>query len=278
MKKILVPVDFSKHSEHALEVAASIGKKQNSEIIALHMMGLNDAVVTRNQSKEVFEAMYYMRLAEKRFAELLDKDYLKDVKITDTVHNFINFSEINDIAKEMDVDLIVMGSHGTTGMREVFVGSNTEKVVRTSDIPVLVIKHRSENFNPRLGVFACDFLPNSTGPFRRAKRLFEMFGIEMQLLYVNLAGDFRSTREIEKRILKFLTDANDPNPLQSLNSVVQYNDYSVESGIFAYSQVANADIIALPTQGRQGLAHFFSGIIGEDVVNHSDLPVMTFRV
>lgn len=278
MKKILVPVDFSKHSEYALEVAAAIAKKQNSEIVALHMMGLNDAVVTRNQSKEVFEAMYYMRLAEKQFSELLDKPYLKDVKVTDTVHNFVNFSEINGIAKEMDIDLIVMGSHGTTGMKEVFVGSNTEKVVRTSEIPVLVIKHRSENFNPRSGVFACDFLPNSTGPFQRAKRIFDMFGIDMQLLYVNLAGDFRSTREIEKRILKFLTDANDPNPLETLNSVVQYNDYSVESGIFAYSQVANADLIALPTQGRQGLAHFFSGSIGEDVVNHSDLPVMTFRV
>lgn len=278
MKKILVPVDFSKHSEHALEVAAAIAKEQGSEIVALHMMGLSDAVVTRNQSKEVFEAMYYMRLAEKQFSELLDKEYLKGIKVTDTVHNYTKFSEINEVAMEMDIDLIVMGSHGTTGMKEVFVGSNTEKVVRTSEIPVLVIKHRAENFNPKSGIFACDFLENAIGPYQRAKRIFDMLGIEMQLLYINLAGDFRSTREIEKRILKFLTDAKDPNPFNTLNSVVQYSDYSVEAGIFGYSQVANADIIALPTQGRQGLAHFFSGSIGEDVVNHSDLPVMTFRV
>ena len=278
MKKILVPVDFSKHSEHALEVAAAIAKEQNSEIVALHMMGLNDAVVTRNQSKEVFEAMYYMRLAETRFAELLDKDYLQGLKVTDAVHNYTNFNEINDVAKELNIDLIIMGSHGTTGMKEVFVGSNTEKVVRTSEIPVLVIKHRAENFNPKLGIFACDFLENSVGPYKRAKRIFDLLDIDMQLLYINLAGDFRSTREVEKRILKFLTDANDPNPLIGLNNVIQYSDYSVEAGIFAYSQVVNADIIALPTQGRQGLAHFFSGSIGEDVVNHSDLPVMTFKV
>ncbi|MCG2420160.1 universal stress protein [Aequorivita sp. F47161] len=278
MKKILVPVDFSKHSEHAMEVAASIAKKQNAEIVALHMMGLSDAVVTRNQSKEVFEAMYYMRLAETRFAEFLDKDYLKGITVTDTVHNYTIFSEINDIAKEMEIDLIVMGSHGTTGFREVFVGSNTEKVVRTSEIPVLVIKHQTTEFNPQLGVFACDFLPNSIEPYKKAKRMFEILGIKMQPLYVNLAGDFRNTREIEKRILTFMNEAKDPNPLESLNAVVQYNDYSVEAGIFAYSQLTGADIIALPTQGRQGLAHFFSGSIGEDVVNHSDLPVMTFRV
>lgn len=278
MKKILVPTDFSQPAEHALEVAASIAKKQDAEIILLHMMGLSDAIVTKNESKEVFKAMYYMRLAEQRFDELLQKDFLKGVKVTETVHNYTVFSEINDIAKDMEIDLIVMGSIGASGLKEVFVGSNTEKVVRTSEIPVLVIKHRSEDFNPKEGIFACDFLSSAIGPYKRAKRMFDILGIEMQLLYINLAGDFRSTREIEKRILKFLSDAGEDNPLQLLNQVVQYNDYSVEAGIFAYSQVSNADLIALPTQGRQGLAHFFSGSIGEDVVNHSDLPVMTFRI
>jgi len=278
MKKILVPVDFSQHSEYALEVAASIAKKQNAEIVALHMMGLTDAVVTRNQSREVFEAMYYMRLAETRFAEFLDKDYLEGITVTDTVHNYTNFSEINDVAKEMKIDLIIMGSHGTTGLKEVFVGSNTEKVVRTSEIPVLVIKHQATEFNPQLGIFACDFLVNSIAPYKKAKRMFDLLEIKMQPLYINLAGDFRNTREIEKRILHFMNEAKEPNPFECLNNVVQYNDYSVEAGIFAYSQLTGADIIALPTQGRQGLAHFFSGSIGEDVVNHSDLPVMTFKV
>ncbi|MBK5214331.1 MAG: universal stress protein [Flavobacteriaceae bacterium] len=278
MKKILVPVDFSKNSDYALEVAASIAKKQNAEIIALHMMGLSDAVVTRDESKEVFEAMFYMKLAEKRFAEFLDKDYLEGIKVTDTVHNYKIFSELNDVAIEFGADLIVMGSHGSSGLKEVFVGSNTEKVVRTSEIPVLVIKHRQENFNPEFGIFACDFLENSVGPYKRAQKMFDILGIKMQMLYINLAGDFHSTREIEKRILSFLESAGEPNPLESLDQVVQYSEYSVEAGIFGYSQVSNADIIALPTQGRQGLAHFFSGSIGEDVVNHSDLPVMTFKV
>ncbi len=278
MKKIVVPVDFSQHSEYAMEVAANIAKKHNSEIIAVHMMGLSEAVVTRDESKEVFEAMYYMKLAEKRFDEFLDKVYLEGVKVTDTVHNYKNFSELNDLAQEFHADLIVMGSHGSSGLKEVFVGSNTEKVVRTSEIPVLVIKHRAEIFNPQFGIFACDFLEDSIGPYKRAQKMFDALGIKMQMLYVNLSGDFRSTREIEKRILNFLKKAGEENPLESLNKVIQYNEYSVEGGIFGYSQVSNADIIALPTQGRQGLAHFFSGSIGENVVNHSDLPVLTFKI
>ncbi len=278
MKKILVPVDFSDYSNYALQVAAGIAKKQEAEIVAVHMMGLSEAVVTRDESKEVFEAMYYMKLAEKRFAEFLDKDFLEGIKVTDAVHNYKVFSELNDVAREFNADLIVMGSHGSSGLKEVFVGSNTEKVVRTSEIPVLVIKHAADNFNPQVGVFACDFLENAIGPYKRAQKLFNALGVKMQLLYVNLAGDFRSTKEIEKRILSFLKSAGEQDPLENLNKVVVYNEYSVEAGIFGYSQVSNVDLIALPTQGRQGLAHFFSGSIGEDVVNHSDLPVMTFKV
>lgn len=278
IQKILVPTDFSKPSENALEVAAAIARKHDAELILLHMMGLTSGMATKSDQQDVFKAMYFMRYAEQQFDKILEKEYLKGIKVTDTVHNYTNFSEINGIANEMNVDLLVMGSHGATGLKEVFVGSNTEKVVRTSEIPVLVIKHQTTDFSPKRGIFACDFKAAAIGPFKRAKRMFELLGLEMQLLYINLAGDFRSTREIEQRVLKFLTDAGEENPVTTLNTVVQYNDYSVESGIFNYSQVANADLIALPTQGRQGLAHFFSGSIGEDVVNHSDLPVMTFRI
>lgn len=278
ISKILVPTDFSESSKNALEVAASIAREHNAELVLLHMMGMAGGMVSKSEQQEVFKAMYYMRYAEQQFSELLEEEYLKGLKVTDTVHNYTNFNEINGIAQDMDVDLIVMGSHGATGLKEVFVGSNTEKVVRTSEVPVLVIKHKLLNFTPKLGVFACDFETPAIGPYKRAKRLFDLLGIEMQLLYINLAGDFRSTREIEKRIMKFMTEAGEKDPLEIVNKVVQYNDYSVESGIFAYSQVINADLIALPTQGRQGLAHFFSGSIGEDVVNHSDLPVMTFRI
>lgn len=278
MKKILVPTDFSKYAEYALEIAATLAKRFEAEIVVVHMMGLNESFVTRNESNEVPEALYYLKLAEKRFKEFVDKEYLKNLKVTETVYNYKIFTEINDVAVTHNADLIVMGSHGVSGLKEVFVGSNTEKVVRTSSIPVLVVKHRSLNFNPQSGIFACDFLEKNVTAYLEAKNLFNKMGISMKLLYVNLPGSFRSTHEIEKRILKFLERAGEGDKLEILNKVVQYNDYSVEEGVFGYSQVSNADVIALPTQGRQGLAHFFSGSISEDVVNHSDLPVITFKI
>ena len=87
MKKILVPVDFSNHSQYAMEVAANLAKNHAAEIIALHMTGISDTLLNRNQSKQMFEGVHYMKLAEKSFKEFLNKDYLEGIKVTDTIYN-----------------------------------------------------------------------------------------------------------------------------------------------------------------------------------------------
>ena len=277
MKKILVPVDFSQHSEYALEVAAQLAKKYNASIVALHMMGMSEAVLTRDDSNEVMEAMFYMKLAEKRFTEFLDKPYLKGIEIETTVQNFKVFKEMDRIAEEVNADLILMGSHGSSGMKEVFVGSNTEKVVRTSNVPVLVIKNQAGTFSVDKMVFASDFSTEYFPAYEKARDVARLFESEFILLYVNTPDGFRKTSDMEARAYQFLSGGGQED-LDRFPSVVYYNDNTIEDGIFSYSNRNQADMIAIPTHGRRGLAHFFTGSIGEEVVNHSDIPVITFKI
>ncbi len=279
MNKILVPVDFSEYSEFALQAAAVIAKQQQAEIIVLHMLGLSEAVLTKDEGQEVAEAMYYMKLAEKRFDTFLDKEYLKGIKVHEVVQNYKIFSEINQVAHENNVDLIIMGSHGVSGFtEEVFIGSNTEKVVRTSDIPVLVIKNSGIDFTMNEIVFACDFNIENVRPYINAMKLFRSMGANVHLLYVHLPGEqFKSSNEIEENVKEFLFKADQGN-LDMLKNVAYYYDYTVEKGIFNYSNKIGADLIAIPTHGRRGLAHFFNGSISEDIANHSNKPVMTFKI
>lgn len=278
MKKIIVPVDFSEHSDYALEAAASIAKKQEAEIVVLHMMGLSEAVINKNGAKDVMEGVYYMKLAQKRFEEFLNKDYLEGIKVTDTVYNYKHFNEINDVAKEHDADLIIMGSHGASGLNEIFVGSNTEKVVRTSEVPVLVIKNKIKEFQFDNVVFACDFGNESMKSYKKAMKLFNLFGAKVHLLYVNLPSErFRSTPQMEELAREFLLSA-DAGDYENLSNVVYRDAYTAEDGIFSYSNQINADLIAISTHGRRGLSHFFFGSVGEDIANHSDIPVITFKI
>ena len=80
---------------------------------------------------------------------------------------------------------------------------------------------------------------------------------------------------MESRVKDFLFDAE---ATHLIDDVDYYDDYTVEDGIFNYSIKNKIDSIALPTHGRRGLAHFFSGSISEDLVNHSDIPVITFKI
>ena len=272
-KRILVPVDFSQHSEYALEVAAALAKKKDSEIIVLHMLGLSEAMFTKDEAQEFMEATYFMRLAKKRFGTFLDKPYLDGIVVKEMIQNYKVFGEINQVAQEQDAYLIVMGSHGTAGLSEIFVGSNTEKVVRTSEVPVLVVKERKPNFEIKKMVFASDFKNKGLLTFREAKRFADYFGAEFHPIFINLPGDnYLSTKDADHRINGFLEKLALKMPVNI------YNDYSVEKGVLNYGQEINADVVGVATHGRKGLAHFFMGSIAEDMANHSNTPVITFKI
>ena len=140
MKSIIVPVDFSDQSEKALKVAASLAKQHKAELLVLHMLELSPAIMGESGYISQEQVVHLIKLGEQRFTDFLDKPYLKDIKITPVIKHYKVFSEVNEIAEKHNADLIVMGSHGADGLQEIFIGSNTERVVRTSDVPVLVIK------------------------------------------------------------------------------------------------------------------------------------------
>ncbi|WP_431158638.1 universal stress protein [Winogradskyella poriferorum] len=277
MKRIIVPIDFSEQSEFALEAAANLAHKYGSELIVLHMLELSNAILTTNGTAINEEAVFYLKLAEQKFEAFLNKPYLEDLKITPIVKHFKVFSEVNDVANKHEANLIVMGSHGASGVKEVLVGSNTEKVVRHSDVPVLVIKHSPILLDFEKGVFASDFSDDAIKPYLNAKTTFKKLGAKMHLVYVNSPdGNFKSTSEIDKKVSLFLKKAD--GDLENLKDVNIVSDYSIEKGILNFANDIGADLIAVATHGRKGLAHFFEGSISEDIANHSTLPVMTFKI
>ncbi|MGB5378178.1 universal stress protein [Muriicola sp.] len=273
MKTIIVPVDFSEQSGYALKVAASLAKKQKLEILVLHMLELNEAMLTSTEGFHPEQTVFLLKMAEKKLNTFLDKDYLKGLKITPVIKHFKVFGEVNEIAEKHNADLIVMGSHGSDGLREIFVGSNAEKVVRHSDIPVLVVKDELKDFKIDNFVFACNFKSESLAAFQKARKFATSLGAKLHLVYINTPGDdFLSHNDSLEKINTYLQKAG-----AGLEATI-YNDYSVEKGVLNYSESIHADLIGIPTHGRKGLSHFFMGSIGEDITNHSKIPVMTFKI
>ncbi|WP_295831379.1 universal stress protein [uncultured Winogradskyella sp.] len=277
MKKIIVPIDFSEHSEYALETAASIAKKHNSELIVLHMLELSNAVYTASRSSIGEEAVFYLKLAEQKMSKFLDRPFLEGLEITPVIKHFKVFKEINEIVDEQQIDLIVMGSHGASGVKEVIIGSNAEKVVRHSTIPVLIVKQNPILVEFNTAIFASDFSKEVIEAYLKAKTVFDKLDATMNLIYINTPDtSFKSSVEIDRLVSSFLKKAD--GNLESLPDVHVVSDYSVEQGILNFSKNIGADLIGVATHGRKGLSHFFEGSISEDIANHSTLPVMTFKI
>ncbi|MEO9569660.1 MAG: universal stress protein [Polaribacter sp.] len=277
MKKIIVPVDFSKHSEYALKTAALLAEKYNATVYALHMLDIQEVSLTESQINQQEKAMFFLKLAEQRFKDFLVKDYLEGIKIVPIIKHYKVFSEVNAIAKEVDADLIVMGSHGASGLKEFFVGSNTEKVVRYAELPVLVIKNEMVNVDFSDIVVATDFSEESIPAFKKVLKSLAFLNAQKHLLYVNLPNeDFKTTSEMETMAIDFLMKVEgDTSRLINVNYVC---DRSIEKGILNFSNAVGADLISVITHGRRGLSHIFAGSVAEDLTNHSTLPIMTLKI
>lgn len=277
MKKIIIPVDFSDHSEYALKTAAKLAKKHDAELLVLHMLEMSDIMLTTSEGFQSQKAAFFLQIAEQKLEGFLKKDYLNDLKVTSIIKHFKVFSEVNDVALKNDADLIVMGSHGSSGIAEFFVGSNTERVVRNANIPVLVVKNNVSDVNFNVVAFACSFSEETIKPYLNAVKLFDKIDAKFYLVHVNLPNDrFMSSLEIEQKAVNFFTKAE--RNLTKMKDVHYVCDYTVEEGVLNCANKIGADLIIVPTHGRKGLAHFFEGSIGEDVANHSTLPVMTFKI
>ena len=202
---------------------------------------------------------------------------MKGVKITPIVKHFKVFSEVNKIAEEHQADLIVMGSHGSSGFKEFVIGSNAEKVIRNAEIPVLIVKEKLSSVDFSKIIFLTNFDKEMTNAFLHARAIAKKFETQLKLLYVNIpTNQFKSTIELDDAMSKFFDNAEWHTYRKT--DVVCVSDYMVKQGVLNYIKTNPTDLVIIPTHGRKGLSHFISRSIAEDIVNHSQSLIMTFKI
>jgi universal stress protein A len=149
LHRILIPTDFSKHSHNALAYAVAFAEKFGAELHLLHVvqdlaMFLPDGVTAGPPLlPPVDQLTAAVRVALDR---AIEENHLQHLPVQTHVREGTPFYEIIRFAKEKDIDLIVMGTHGRSGLVHVLLGSVTEKVVRKAPCPVLTVRHPEHEF------------------------------------------------------------------------------------------------------------------------------------
>jgi nucleotide-binding universal stress UspA family protein len=276
MKKILVPCDFSKPAVNAFRLALDIAKQSKGTVHLLNVVELpimHDTVLmpVLNFERELLKEM--REKSEQQFDKLAGTYNAEKIKTVSKVVFGATSRMILDYAEAESVDLIVMGSHGATGLREVFLGSNAEKIVRKSNVPVLITKE-----NTKASITDIVF-PNTLDTehqedlVMKIKALQHFFKAKLHILWINTPLSFTSDSITMDRMRAFAK-----RYMLKDYELHVYNHRDEEQGILEFTHSIKGNLVAMATHGRRGIAHMLNGSLAEDVVNHTDLLVWTYKL
>lgn len=276
MTNILVPYDFSDQAANALRFALQYDEEQKRTVHLLHVVEmmsrpfLNIEEEVLDDLKSEVEKNILTRAEE----EVLNKFSVEQNNVKVQVAFGHTAQTILKFADSEKMDLIVMGTRGATGMRELLVGSNTEKITRASTIPVIAVKNYVKPERIKNIVFPNTLLSDADEDLiMKVKALQHHFGATLHIVWINTPTNFQRdvvTREELKRFSKWYMFKD--------FTINIYNDTDEEAGMINFAHMIGADMIALGTHGRRGLAHILNGSLAEDLVNHADIPIWTYTI
>lgn len=278
MKKIIVPVDFSDLSSHALDFAIEFNALVKGEIVLLHVLELPNysfsvAGEMALSRPEDFYNGQVIKAAHNRLEEWATKVSDAGQKVAIRMKHGNPYQKIGAEIVEEKAHWIIMGSTGASGLSEVFLGSNTERVIRHSDCPVITIKGPTKIEHMKNIVLASDLSDEQNWVAYKAKDVQEMLNLNMHIVKVKTPHNFLT----EKAAMEQLTAFSKRNHFENstLNSIE--GDYPDE-GIIAFAEKVGSGLVIIGTHGKTGLAHIFGGSRAEDLANHSKIPVLTFKL
>jgi nucleotide-binding universal stress UspA family protein len=166
-----------------------------------------------------------------------------------------------------------MGSHGASGVREFFVGSNAERMVRNSPVPVLVVKDYYKG--PVKNIVFPNTLDteNQEDLVMKVKALQNFFKAHLHIVWINTPLNFTSDKLTSERLETFAKRF-----MLKDYTISVFNHTDEETGILEFSNSIKGDLIAMGTRGRKGITHLVNGSLAEDVVNHNKGLVWTYSL
>lgn len=278
---ILVPTDGSECAGVATDYAEDLAARYGATV---HVLCAVDPRPVENAPHYDDVVDDSSNLVEQTCSELVDTGLTAEPVIqTDVPHR-----AILSYAEEEGIDLIVMGTHGRTGVEHYLLGSVTEKVVRLSDVPVLTVTVRHDNgvTYPYSDILVpTDGSEGATAAISPAVNLATTYDARLHALSVvdTMAMGLEASSEIIFELLeeaaqtavKEIERRASKSALSTVNTAVSYG--STYQEINSYVADEGIDLVVMGTRGRSGIERYLLGSVTEKVIRTSSVPVLTVR-
>ncbi|KXK55503.1 MAG: Stress protein UspA-like protein, partial [Chlorobi bacterium OLB5] len=267
MKNLLVPFDFSKTSNHALNLALSIAEKQNTTINLLYVVqdpfsvkssGLGEQEYRNSNIRKFLEAIKKETYANLK--HVIKKFNNNKIKITPYVT--VNASVYKGILKFIDTKktgLVVMGTHGISNLKTKYLGTNTERVFRMTKKPVIIVRDAVKQPEFRKIVFATDLEHKARKVINQAWAFLKMYNAKIDILRINTLKDsIRSTYAIGQM-------RNISKKYNAEFDFVLAEAKTPEEGINEYCVKTKADLLVIGVHRKKGFKRLFTDRISESI-------------
>lgn len=277
IKNILVPVDFTETSENAVDHAAILAKGINATLTLLNVIEQTSEV--NPMSLEV-QSMTNLATEQEsatkpKMRDLQDKILQKHgVRIITAIATGHIYTEILNYIKEYSVDLVVMGTHGASGYKEMFIGSNAQRVVTLADIPVLTLQKHGTSQGFRNILIPIDNSIHSREKVNLAMVLAGLFNSKIHIIGLPDSDDADEMKKFRVKI-NSVEELVKEEGLQYTNTTV--HDDSLAKAALKYAQENNCDLIVINTGHESKITGIFLGAFAQQIVNHSDIPVLSIK-
>jgi nucleotide-binding universal stress UspA family protein len=276
MKTILVPTDFSKNAENALHFAIALAKQQHATLILLHAYQMPVAVSPVPFNLLILEKEEAKQDATNKLRTLSAQiDHAGGVSYEYLLEEGDAIDIISNTVKEKNVDLIVMGSKGSSGLAGVIFGGVATSVIEKASCPVMAIPERTSLSKPIKKItYATDYQKNDTRVIGKIIELAEP--IRAQVNIIHISKDGISPNEESKLMSQFMKKVND---------VISYNNLSfqmlhgqdVEEQLEKYIADNSTDILILSTHHRSFFDRLFEKSITKDLTLKATIPLVAFH-
>jgi len=272
MKDIIVAIDFSKGSLHALDYAIEFANHVKSNLM---MVWVNNQL-----SQEPFtgETNQFRDEAVKNFEDLMEtrKDKLKYGKLTYKMRRGKVYQEIASQAKAINAGLIIAGTHGVTGYEEFWIGSNAYRIVSYAPCPVITVRY---DFNIKPEGIKSIVLPIDSSSDTRQKipyavHLAKAFNAEIHLVAIYSTTLKSMQRRVENSALMAQRYIEEAGIKYTLNNKHAEN---ITNSTLEYAQLVDADLVAIMTEQETNASNILLGPFAQQMVNYSQIPVLSIQ-
>ncbi|MEO0310391.1 MAG: hypothetical protein RIQ89_48 [Bacteroidota bacterium] len=278
INRILIPFDFSETAKLALEHACFMAKLKKAEIILLHVVetpGWASSITSAfGKAQNEYEANLESGIKQKMEAIATELHHKDSIVVNFRAEKGKIYKVINEVAEELKADLIIMGTHGSSGFQEFLIGSNAYKVVSSAPCPVLTVQTHATKVGFKDIVLPIDNSPTSRQKVVHAAELARLYNSVVHVLGFMTMGDTDLQRKFEHKINQ-VTDYLDEKEVANSSKMLKGGNINNATATMEYAQSINADLVIIMTEQDGG--SLLMGSYAQQVVNHSKTPILSIK-